>query len=205
MSDFRGDGDGVTLSTISTARGQNIIIDSTMAEFLASTGPEPSQAMLDELLAQAHAVRVHEGGCIRGNTEGKWLLMETAEPADVKSLQTALRIVDGGNGHCMCYGDPTLEFIAADGSRLALISIHHGLSLRWSAWHFDAKLVDGRALLEWLVHRGVTEPLREFEADNARRLSQRRTASVGSRRCRIPSLRLGSQPKEYLAFRTSHP
>lgn len=169
MSEIRAHNDGMSLTTISTPEGQTIIMDPAMVEFLSSTAPEPTQATLDALLAQVHAVRVHEGGSNQGKTEGKRLLLETAEPASLKSLQAAMLIVDGGNGHCMCFGDPTMEFNAADESRLALISMHHGLSIRWDAWHYDAKLVDGRMLLDWLAQRGVTEPLKEFEKDEARR------------------------------------
>ena len=68
----------------------------------------------------------------------------------------------------MCFGGPTLEMLSADRSRLAHLSIHHGHAIRWNQWKDDAKLVDGRRLLQWLAQRGVVEPLRDFEAEEAR-------------------------------------
>src|SRR5687768_6621113 len=50
-------------------------------------------------------------------------------------------------------------------ARLPSISLHHGKSIRWSAWRDDARLLNGRQVLEWLAKRGVRAPLDEYEAD----------------------------------------
>lgn len=67
----------------------------------------------------------------------------------------------------MCFGGPTLEMLSAERTRLALLGVHHGLAIRWNRWKDDARLIDGRSLLEWLSQRGVVEPLRRFEAQQA--------------------------------------
>ena len=67
----------------------------------------------------------------------------------------------------MCFGGPTLEMLSAHRSRLTLLSIHHGLAIRLNRWKDDAKLIDGRLLLDWLAQRGVVEPLHDFEAQEA--------------------------------------
>ena len=168
MNDLRGNIDPAPLTAITTSQGQTIIMDPATVDFLSSPGARPTQAALDELLRQVHAVRVYEGGSCHYTPADRQLLAETTAHPELKSLQAALQIVDGDKNrcfHCMCCGDPTLEFIAADETRLALISIHHGRSVRWDAWQSDAKLVDGLALMKWLADCGVDGPIKEFAKD----------------------------------------
>lgn len=124
----------------------------------------------NSLMNLVHAVRVFKNGSHGGKVLGNDLVLEVGEPTDVAALRITMRIIDGSGGHCMCFGGPTLEMLSADRSRLALLSIHHGLAIRWDRWKDDAKLVDGRLLLEWLAERGVVDPLREFEAMEASHL-----------------------------------
>jgi hypothetical protein len=51
------------------------------------------------------------------------------EPTDLAALRSAMRIIDGPGGHCMCFGGPTLEILSVNRSRLALLGIHHGLAI----------------------------------------------------------------------------
>ncbi|MBN2684589.1 MAG: leucine-rich repeat domain-containing protein [Pontiellaceae bacterium] len=68
--------------------------------------------------------------------------------------------------HCMCNGDPFLEFYTADQLCVSL-SFHHGVSLRWKngVWHGDGMLTDQSRdqLLSWLDQRGVKGPTLEYE------------------------------------------
>lgn len=148
-------------------------VDQAMMEYLNSSAPQPTQAALDSLMDQVRAVRVIKEGCHGDSLLGNDVLLEADEPTDVEALRVALRIIDGPGGHCMCFGGPTLELLSADRSRLALLSIHHGLAIRWGRWKDDARLIDGRLLLEWLAKRGVLEPLRDFEAQEARQRQSR--------------------------------
>jgi len=134
-----------------------------MMEYLNSSAPQPTQAALAALMDQVRAVRIFNAGSKGDTILGTDVGVGVSGPADITALRAAMRIVDGAGGHCMCFGEPTLEMLSASRSRLALISIHHGRAIRWSQWKDDAKLVDGRSLLEWIAQRGVTEPLREFE------------------------------------------
>ena len=51
-----------------------------------------------------------------------------------------------------------LELTSAHGERLAVLGVHHGVAIRWSAWKDDATLVDGQALSfhgdAWKMFRG---------------------------------------------------
>jgi hypothetical protein len=62
----------------------------------------------------------------------------------------------------MCHGDPTIEFLARGGERLAVIAVHHGESIRWDGWKDDAELENGERLLAWLAFHGVAYPLEEY-------------------------------------------
>lgn len=149
-----------------------MLVDPAMMEYMNSSAPQPTQAALDTLMDQVRAVRIFKDGCHGDSLLGNDVLLEVDESTDVEALRVTMRIIDGPGGHCMCFGGPTLEMLSADRSRLALLSIHHGLGIRWSRWKDDARLIDGRLLLEWLAKRGVLEPLRDFEAEEA---NQRRS------------------------------
>lgn len=154
-------------TVITGPEGQQMLVDPAVMEWMNSTAPQPTQAALDSLMDQVRAVRVYKEGCHGDALLSNDVVLEVDEPADIESLRVAMRIIDGPRGHCMCFGRPTLEMLAADRSRLALLSIQHGHAIRWNHWADDASLIDGRLLLEWLAQRGVLEPLRDFKAQEA--------------------------------------
>jgi len=90
------------------------------------------------------------------------VLFETEQPAFIADLHDAMRVNDEPDGHCMCFGDPAIEFLSTHGRRVAVIGIHHGQAVRWDGWKNDASLVDGVRLLRWLDAQGVAYPLEEY-------------------------------------------
>ncbi|MGW4242191.1 hypothetical protein [Nocardia sp. NPDC004722] len=123
---------------------------------------------LDRILDGAHEVRVRE---MPGDSMP--LLVER-DPVAVRALREALRIADMPGFICRCQGDVALEFLGRSGTRLAMVTLHHGYSVRWAGWREDALLEDGVRALEWLAVRGVSEPLREYrETEQARAESAR--------------------------------
>lgn len=125
--------------------------------------PAPRQAQLDGLLKRAHRVRILEGGAARGRPLGGRVLA-TLAGAEIEALRAALRIVeDGPPFHCMCHGDLAID-IRGRLLRIAVLSYHHGESLRLEGAGSDVELVDGPALLRLLAARGVGEPLARHEA-----------------------------------------
>lgn len=158
---------------IELPEGGRLLVDQTMLEYLNSTAPDPSQGVLDAVMAEVRRVRVLRGGMASDEPLEKVVLFETAKDKAVSRLRETLRIVDGPAGHCMCYGDPTLELLGASSQRLAFITVHHGQSIRWKSWRHDARLVAGRSLLEWLAGHGATYPLEEYEANVCRQRAER--------------------------------
>ncbi|PBC70905.1 hypothetical protein BX265_5465 [Streptomyces sp. TLI_235] len=131
---------------------------------------------LDRVLHQAHEVRVApvDGFGKGAATAARELQVELSGPAESTRLRTAMAVDALPGFHCMCLGDVRFEFLAPDGRQLAVVVLHHGVTLRWARWDGDAALTDGRRLLDWLDGHGMPGPLRQFEAD--RRQAEERDA-----------------------------
>lgn len=141
-----------------------MLVDPETVEYLESDAPQPTQASLTRMLEGACAFRLVEGGASQGRPLGTNTLLEMNEPGALIQLRGNLQVNDGPAGHCMCHGDPTLEFFDKSGNSLAVIAVHHGHTIRWNAWKDDAALIDGPALLTWFAAQGVEQPLRQYKA-----------------------------------------
>lgn len=143
-----------------------------------SSAPDPSQHSLDAMFDRVTRVRVLDGGVSGSRALGKEVLLDVADTGSIATLRDCLAIVEDAStfGHCMCLGDYALELYAGR-RRIATIGLHHGRSVRWSAWKHDALLRDGRQLLTWLADRGATAPLEAYEEDQ-RRAEEYRQAAI---------------------------
>jgi hypothetical protein len=135
---------------------------------MPSTPRSPSQEMLDTRWARVARVRILRGGVHRGRPLTGEVLTEIAEPGELGRLRDLLAIEDGGDAVCACAGQLAFELQASDGEVVAVLGFHHGVAIRWDAWHADAVLVDGLGVLRWLDDHGVTEPLQAYEQAQAR-------------------------------------
>jgi hypothetical protein len=143
---------------------------------LAAT--DPSQRSLDAMTHRVTRVRVLNGGVSGGRAIGKEVLLDVTDPGSIATLRECLAIVEDSStfGHCMCLGDYAMQLYAGR-RRIAMIGLHHGRSIRWDAWRYDALLQDGRRLLTWLADRGATAPLEAYEEDQ-RRAEENRQAAI---------------------------
>ena len=148
---------GGLFTTIVRPDGSRMVVDQATLEYMKSTAPQPTQASLDAVLDQVERIRLFANGAHNNSLNGPpVLLLESTDREAMSALGNALRIVEGPSGHCMCYGGPTLELLGSSDRRLALLAVHHGQSIRWTAWKDDARLVDRSKLVAWLAARGVT-------------------------------------------------
>jgi hypothetical protein len=69
--------------------------------------------------------------------------------------------------HCMCFGTPAVRLYRGD-TELALVSNHHGRSVRCSLWTSDALLKDPEKWLRWFDARKMPEPRKEADDMAAR-------------------------------------
>ncbi|MCX4242033.1 hypothetical protein [Paraliomyxa miuraensis] len=136
--------------------GSQALVDSAMKAYLEGSGPDPTQTSLDEALAGSIRVQVFDGGSNDGRPMRDEILYETDDRVAIDALVSTLRIVEDPEtfGHCMCHGDPTLQFVDAQGGT-CVIGLHHGHGIRWNGWHHDAQLVNGTKLADWLADHGV--------------------------------------------------
>ncbi len=134
----------------------------------------PSQRSLDILFEKVTRIRILAEGVSQGKALGDELLLEETNLQAILALRACLAIVEDPRsfGHCMCLGDQALELYS--GSRLlATIGLHHGRSIRWEAWKYDALLVDGQCLLDWMAERGVIGPLQAYQEAQRQEAIQR--------------------------------
>ncbi|MFC1498878.1 hypothetical protein ACFLS1_10480, partial [Verrucomicrobiota bacterium] len=169
--------------TVVDKDGNVTLMDPMMQDVLASKKPNPTQESLDAMLAQATRIRVMSAGMsgteliVMSTNESAQaeVLLDTSDKQQVTEFRDLLKIVDDTDtsGHCMCLGWPTLEFYAGD-RVIARVGMHHGRSIRWAKWKWDADLKNNVALLDWLAANGAPQPKTSYDADLARAADQQR-------------------------------
>lgn len=127
----------------------------------------PTQEDLDRAVGRSTRLRVSEviGGAV---------LLEIADPEQVAAFVATLRLAPGEPFHCMCLGDQRLEFSGGP-ERSAVLTLHHGRSLRWEGWGSDVLLAEPLVVLRWLVEHGVEGPFLAWQEDRERERAGRRT------------------------------
>jgi hypothetical protein len=123
-------------------------------------GRHPSQRDLDRVLSSA--VSIHVRPVIPGAPE----LFSSRDPSDLASLVEAFRI-EGEMGHCMCIGSIAFRFEGRRG-KISTVTLHHGVSLRWDPFFWNARLRDPNLILDWLSAHGIPEARQEYDDDRAR-------------------------------------
>jgi len=128
--------------------------------------PLPTQKSLDEMLSSVTRIRVIDDGMMSGKALKGKVLLDTRKPEDINSFRNIFKIDEAPStfGYCMCLGEPTLEFYRGK-KLIATISIHHGRSIRWGKWKWDALLIGNEKLLDWLFTHNVKKPKEEYEED----------------------------------------
>lgn len=83
---------------------------------------------------------------------------------DIEAFAEAVQIVPPKHPnswfHCMCDGTPAVRFYLGN-QELALVTSHHGRSVRTSLWTSDSILLDSEKWLKWFDDRGMPGPRRE--------------------------------------------
>lgn len=127
---------------------------------------------LHEALKGATRLRVRSGGTCHRRPNTEKTLLDIQNPKQVAEVIKSIQINANGSGfHCMCCGNPSLEFYRED-TLLVTLGFHHGQSVRWQngKWSGDALLTKKSAdsLVEWLSNNGVKGPLNEINATKKR-------------------------------------
>jgi len=114
---------------------------------------------------------VHDQGVIR-----ELAVYRGDGPAEVGQLRRLLA-AHPSDLHCMCFGSASISL--EGGPTPAVLSVHHGESVRWlDATFGDLFLERGRELAHWLAARGVADvrdEMDESEQEEARFEAEERT------------------------------
>jgi hypothetical protein len=151
------------MKSITRPDGSKALIDDATASYMESSAPQPTLGSLASTLANTRRVQVLRGGSANGAAFGTEVLATATDSGVIQELRDALRIHDGGCGHCMCHGDPSLVLYGNGGDVIAVLGLHHGVAIRWCEWKDDAELIDGERLLKWLADSGVAYPKEDFQ------------------------------------------
>lgn len=98
------------------------------------------------------------------------ILFTSCDRKDLVELKEAAVVavpIPGPGFHCMCIGTPAIQ-LYKNNEKLALITNHHGMTIRCAIWSSDADLVDSEKWLKWFDTRGISGPRAEVDSNNAR-------------------------------------
>src|SRR5262245_56924849 len=122
----------------------------------------PSERSLLKALAGVDRVRVRAGGV---DSYLNRTLFEETDPQKIKEVIQSIRIDPTNSGqHCMCDGDPIIEFYR-DGKLVVTLCYLHGKKLRWDeGWRGDGAMTaeSAAAMNAWLNAHGVRSPAGEW-------------------------------------------
>ncbi|MCR3746487.1 hypothetical protein [Lentzea californiensis] len=108
---------------------------------------------LDAVVRTASIVRI---------SEIEWygeIVVDLTQPDVLDSLRVAMAVSSLPGYVCACRGQVRFEFFDAQGERLTVAVMHHGVSLAWRWDSGHGELEDGAALLRWLGEHGLPGPL----------------------------------------------
>jgi hypothetical protein len=134
-----------------------LIIGEDLVRGFEDPGRAPTQADLDSVVGAATSVAV--GGVLSSDE----VLYETDDPSELASLRDAL-LIEGATGHCMCLGTLAFTF-SRDGEDLGRVTLHHGESLRWDPFFYNAPLVEPDPILDWLSGHGMPGARQDYDDD----------------------------------------
>lgn len=94
------------------------------------------------------------------------ILYETADREEIAGLAAALRTQPPAGGCCACLGTVAFELEATEPE---VVTLHHGVSVRWKGSDGDLWLVSPDAVMDWLSARGIGFVREEYEESQRRR------------------------------------
>jgi 3',5'-cyclic AMP phosphodiesterase CpdA len=112
---------------------------------------EPSA--LDSVLRGTFHVRLVEVGASRRRE----IVVDLTRQVERDRLRAAMALRSLAGLACACMGDVRFELLDARRERLAVVLLHHGITLAWGDWDGHGVLADGRALLCWLDAHGLAQ------------------------------------------------
>ena len=122
--------------------------------------------VLQEALEGANRLHIRSGGTCHRSPEEENTLLDLRNEEVVSKIAQSIEINPDESGfHCMCCGNPTLEFYH-DETLVASLGFHHARSLRWlgGEWEGNGGLLTKDSadfLVKWMDDNGVSGPRKE--------------------------------------------
>lgn len=124
-------------------------------------------------------IRVRSGGVCHRRTGEEKTLVEVKEAAAIAEIVGFIGLdEEESGGHCMCCGEPSIEFYTGD-KLVVTLAVHHGIGMRWQeGWPSDARLLprSSDALTAWLAKNGIKGPAEELAGNRASEAAAKRRA-----------------------------
>lgn len=119
-------------------------------------------------------LHIRSGGTCHRGPESEKTLLDLRDAEVVSKVLQNIQITPNDSGfHCMCCGDPTLEFYRGE-TLVVSLGFHHARSLRWleGKWKGDGLLTQESAdfLVKWMDDQGVSGPRNERDEMEAIRI-----------------------------------
>jgi hypothetical protein len=108
---------------------------------------------LDEVLRNTFHVRLVQVHAPRG----RQIVVDLTRQDERDRLRAAMAVQSLSGMSCACMGDVRFELLDVRQERLAVLLLHHGITLAWGDWDSQAVLANGRALLRWLDEHGLAQ------------------------------------------------
>jgi hypothetical protein len=112
---------------------------------------EPSA--LDSVLRDTCHVRLVEVRAVRRRE----IVVDLTRPGERDRLREVMAVRSLAGLACACMGDVRFELLDARRERVAVVLLHHGITLAWGDWDGHGVLADGRGLLRWLDEHGLAQ------------------------------------------------
>lgn len=137
---------------LSIGRARRFLTTRRSSIWTASPGSMAAElSALDVVLRNACHVRLVE---VRASRRA--IVVDLTE-SERDRLRKAMAVRSLPGMVCACMGDVRFEVLDARRERLAVVLLHHGITLAWSDWDGHGVLADGRVLLRWLHEHGLTQ------------------------------------------------
>ena len=149
---------------------------------LADSGNE-ALAALQAVLDRAVYLIVYEDPSVDSR-----VLFSSGDRKDITELKEALILeIPQETWWCMCSGGPAIRLYGRDANgkddALAVITNHHGRTVRSNLWDGNVQLRDIHKWIKWFDARGIPDPRRQIEeaiaaAEVARKYQERWTSAM---------------------------
>jgi hypothetical protein len=166
------------------------VMDQMTADYLSSSGADPTQATLDAAFDGVTRVRLVGPPGLDGDViPGFVIRLDVSDAAELAELARALRIVEADEfGHLMSPGLNHLELWAED-RHAHSFQLPDWDTIRWpSAWKGDANLAEPRRFEDWLLRHGIPDA-RDCREENEKREAEWLQSTENWERAMPPSLR----------------